>query len=295
MIGKVSLDLNLKKGSYNAIISFDETNRYFASSANVSIDVLSTIESIDVVKLYGSGTQYFAIFRDSTGKALANTPVTFKIGSKSYTFNTAPNGIARLNINLNPGTYTIAATNPVTGEVAKNKIRVFAYIMGNKDVVKYFGANKNYKVRIYDDEGNAVGAGKVVKFRVNGKTYSVKTDKNGYATCKLNLNPKTYVITATYNKYKVSNKVVVKQVLIYKSASYKNSVFRYAVKLLDSKGNVLKNKVVKFRFKGKTYSAKTDSKGFAVLSVKISLKAGKYSIQSSYGKSKIMNYIIVKK
>ena len=71
---------------------------------------------------------------------------------------------------MNLGSYTITTTNPATGEVAKNSIRVFAYIMGNRDVVKYFGANKNYKVRIYDDSGKVVGAGKVVKFRINGKT-----------------------------------------------------------------------------------------------------------------------------
>ena len=292
--GKAALDLNLKKGSYNATITFDETNRFFASSTNVTIDVLSTIESIDVVKLYGSGTQYFAIFKDCNGKALANTSVTFKIGSKSYTFNTAPNGIARININLDIGTYTITATNPVTGEVAKNTIRVFAYIMGNKDVVKYFGANKDYKVRIYGNDGKVVGAGKVVKFRINGKTYSVRTDKNGYATCKLNLSPKTYTITAIYNKTKVTNKVVIKPLLIYKSVSYKNSIFKFVVKLVDSNGKIQKNKVVKFKFRAKSYSVKTDSKGFAILSVKTVLKQGKYSIQTTYGQSKLMNYINVK-
>ena len=293
--GKVSLDVNLKKGSYKVKIRFDETTRYSASSADITISVLSTIESADVVKLYGSGTQYFAIFKDCDGKALGNILVTFKIGSNSYSFRTAPNGIVRVNINLNPGVYTITVTNPATGEVAKNKIRVFAYIMGNTDVVKYFGANKNYKVRIYDDTGKVVGAGKVVKFKINGKTYSVKTDKNGYATCKLNFKPNTYTIKATYNKFTVSNRIVIKPVLIYKSISYKKSKLKFSVKLVNSKGKILKNKKIKFKFKGKIRKVKTNKKGIAKFVLKTKLKVGKHKIKSIYGKSKIIKYIVIKK
>lgn len=293
--GKASIELNLKKGTYGAEITFNETERYFASSVNMTVNVLSTIESIDVVKLYGSGTQYFAIFKDFTGKALGNTSVTFKIGSKSYTFNTAPNGIARININLSPGTYTITATNPVTGEIVKNSIRVFAYIMGNKDVTKYFGANKNYKVRVYDDNGKAVGAGKVVQFTINGKKYKVKTDKNGYATCKLNFNPKTYVITASYNKFKVSNKVVIKPVLTTKiTSSKKTKKTKFTAKLVNAKGKPVKGKKITFKINGKKYAAKTNKKGFASISIKLKLKKGTYKIYTIYGKSKVTNTIKVK-
>ena len=57
--------------------------------------------------------------------------------------------------------------------------------MGNRDVTKYYGGSQVYKVRVYNEDGRAAGAGKVVQFKLNGKKYNVKTDKNGYATCKL--------------------------------------------------------------------------------------------------------------
>ena len=93
--------------------------------------------------------------------------------------------------------------------------------MENKNVVKYYGGSQKYTVRAYDDSGNPVGAGKIVTFKVNGKTYKVKTDKNGYASCKINLKPKTYTITATYGGFKVSNKIKVKPVLTAKNISKK--------------------------------------------------------------------------
>ena len=265
--GKISLDIDMTMGITYASIIFNGTERYYPTSANVSISVLSTIQSMDIVKLYGSGTQYFAIFKDSTGKALGNTPVTFKIGSKTYTFNTAPNGIAKLNINMLPGVYTIQAFNPKTGEIVENSIRIFAYVMNNKDVVKYYGENKKYTVRIYDENGSAVGEGEIVTFKVNGKTYKVKTDKNGYATCNINLKPKTYTITATFNNYTVSNKITVKPLLTFKKISYKKSIFKYSVKLINSKGKIVKNKKVKFKFLGKTYKIKTSKKGISTLNI----------------------------
>lgn len=66
---KAALDLNLPSGNYVALILFNETDRYRSASTNASINISKTVEGIDVIKLYGIGTQYFAIFCDSNGKA----------------------------------------------------------------------------------------------------------------------------------------------------------------------------------------------------------------------------------
>lgn len=293
--GDVSLDINLKPGIYKAYVKFNGANSYNGTDANVTIEVLSTIQSTDLTKLYGTGGQYFAIFCDSNGKALGNTPVTFTIGSNSYTFNTAPNGIARVNINLKPGVYTIIAKNPSTGEEARNKITIFAYIMGNNDLTKYFGANKDYTVRIYDDNGKPVGAGKIVIFTINGKTYKIKTDKNGYATCKINLKPNSYVITASYKGFKVSNKVVIKPVLTTNVKFVKKGkVLKAKAKLVNVNGKAVKGKEITFKFKGKKYKVKTNKKGIATLKLKPKLKVGTHKLVSKYGKSKFINTIKIK-
>ena len=290
------LDLNLPSGNYVALIFFNETDRYRSASTNASINISKTVEGIDVIKLYGTGTQYFAIFCDSDGKALGNTKVTFKIGSNSVTTKTLPNGISKLNINYKVGSYTIEAKNPVTGEKAYNNILIFKRLAGNKGFSQYYGANKNYKVRAYGDNGKPVGSGVKVKIRINGKTYNVKTNKKGYALFKIKLKPKTYTITATYKGYKVSNKIKVKSTIITKNLSKKKSkTAKFKAKLVNKKGKILKNKKITFKFKGKKYVVKTNKKGIAAITIKSSLKVGKYKIVTSYGKLKVSNKIVVKK
>ena len=294
--GKASFNLDLKSGNYTAQITFKKTETYRAASATAQITVSPTVEGIDVVKLKGSGTQYFAIFADSNGKVLGNTDVKFKIGNKSLSVATLPNGVARLNINIDVGNYTIVAINPVTGEKTTNSLVIFSYLMENKDLTQYYGAGKSYKVRAYDSDGNPVGAGEVVKIKVNKKTYSVKTNKNGYASLKIGLKPGTYTITATYKNYTVSNKVTVKSTLVTKDLSKKKSkTTKYQAKLLDSKGKVLAGKKVTFKFKGKVYTAKTNSNGIATITIKTALKVGKYKIYTSYGKLKVTNTITIKR
>ncbi len=293
--GEAYLDVDLNPGNYTAVITFNETERYHSASVNASVVVLTTVEGIDVLKLYGSGTQYFAVYVDSKGKALSNTDIKFKIGSKSFTVKTLPNGIARLNINIKAGTYTISSVNPATGQKLTNKITIYYKIMENKDVSNYYGAKTNYKVRIYTDGGKTVGAGKTVTFKINKKTYKVKTDEKGYATLAIKLNPKKYTVTATYGGFKVSNKITVKNLLSAKNISKKKSkVTKYSAKLVTSKGKVAKNKKITFKVKGKKYTAKTNSKGVATVSLK-NLAVGKYKIQSIYGKCKLTKTITIKR
>lgn len=294
--GICSIDVDLNPGTYAALITYGGSERYHSASMNASVTILSTVEGVDVVKLYGSGTQYFAAFIDAKGKALSNRDVTFKIAGKSVTVKTLPNGIARLNINNKAGTYTITSVNPATGQKLTNKITIYYKIQENKDVSNYYGAKTNYKVRIYTDGGKTVGEGKTVSFKINGKTYKVKTDKNGYAKLAIKLKPKKYTVTAVYGGFKVSNKITVKNLLSAKSISKKKTkVTKFSAKLVNSKGKIQKNKKITFKIKGKKYTAKTNSKGIATVKIKLNLNVGKYKIQSIYGKCKITNTITIKR
>lgn len=291
--GRAFMDIGLAPGNYTALITLLEDDMYHTASANASIIIMSTVEAIDVVKLYGTSSQYFAIFADSNGKPLANTDVKFKIGSKSYTAKTLPNGIVRLNINLSPGSYTITAINPVTSQKAKNTILVYLRLMENKDVRKYFKGTQKYKVRAYGDDGKAA-AGVTVKIKVNSKTYKVRTDSKGYAKLNINLKPGKYTIKATYKGFTVKNKVTVKSTLVTKDISKKKSkTVKFTAKVLDTKGNVAKGKKVTFTFKGSKHKVTTNSKGIAAVSLK-NLKVGKYTIKTTYGKLNIKNSIKIR-
>lgn len=294
--GKASFNIDFSSGKYTATISSEETRTYHAASTKAVVTINPTIEGINVTKLEGSNDLYYVIVSDSNGKVLGNKKVKLQIGSKSISLTTLPNGIARVNIDLNVGTYKIVATNPVTGEKTTNKLFIFNYLMENKDLTKYYKGSTGYKVRAYGKDGKPVGAGKIVSIKVNGKTYKVKTNKKGYATLAINLKPGKYTIKATYNKYSVTNKIVVKTTLITKNLSKKKSkTTKYQAKLLNGNGKVLKGKKITFKFKGKTYTAKTNKKGIATITIKSALKVGKYKIYTKYGKLKNTNVITIKK
>lgn len=158
----------------------------------------------------------------------------------------------------------------------------------------YYGNVPYFKVRVCDDNDNYV-AGLNVKITVNGKSYYVSSDKDGWVSFKINLNSGKYTIFCEYKGFKVSNKITVKPTLITKNKKYKKAkVFKYTAKLLNKNGKVLKSKKITFKIKGKTYKAKTNKKGIATIKIK-NLKVGSYKIVANYGKQKSTSKIIIKK
>ena len=94
-----------------------------------------------------------------------------------------------------------------------------------------------YNVRIFDTNGKAIGAGKTVIFKVNGKTKSLKTDSSGYATYSVKLGVGKYTITANYGSFSISNKITVKPVLTTKNMKVKKILsldeIIYCISLLE--------------------------------------------------------------
>ena len=224
---------------------------------------------------------------------MANTKISFKINSKNYYATTDAKGILTCSQKLAAGTYTLKFTNPATKEVESFTFKVVPRITGSA-MTMYFGAGKYYTVRVCNDDGTPAGKNKVVTFKINKKTVKVKTDKNGYAKLKISQKAGKYTIYATYKGFKLSNKIVVKPVLTAKNISKKKAKkIRFTAKLVNTKGKALKGKKISFKFKGRTYKIKTNSKGLATLTLK-NLKIGKYTVYSIYGKSKIKNIIRVK-
>jgi hypothetical protein len=167
-----------------------------------------------------------------------------------------------------------------------------------------FADGSSYKVKVIGDDGNPVGAGEFVAIKVNGITYAAKTNAKGYASLKLNLNPKSYTITAEYKNTKVSNKVKVKQTLKLVKKTVKVKKGKKIVlkaKLKWSNGKPIKGKKIVFKFKGKKYKAKTNKKGIAKVTIKKKsvlkkLKKGKkYSFTASYHKNKVKGKVKIKK
>ena len=57
----------------------------------------------------------------------------------------------------------------------------------------------------------------------------------------------------------------------------------------------MKKVKVTIKVKGKTYTAKTNSKGIATFKIKVNSKTGKFTLTATYGSAKISKKITVKK
>ncbi len=287
-------EVYLENGIHDVNVEFAGDSYYVSSEASARITVLtSIILSSDLTKTYGS--HYTFKLLDTDGNPLKNYEISVKFDGKSELIESDSNGVFSLKINKKAGNYNLAIVNPINNEKISKTVKVLSRITENKAVTMYYGAGKSYTVKVLDDNGN-VAKRVAITFKIGGKTYTKTTNDNGYASLKINLNPNTYTITATYKGFSVSNKIVIKPTLILAAKTVKKSkTFKYNVKLLDKNGKILKNKKVTVKFRGKTYAAKTSSKGIATFNVKALSKTGKYTLTAIYGSAKISKTITIKK
>ena len=289
--GKASLAINLASGFYNVSVSY-ESEYYTNSYVNSTISIYPTVYGWDVVKIYKNASRYVARFVDFNGNLLTVGEATFNINGMLYKRDINSEGLASIAINLDPGTYVITTTNPVTGESISNTITVLSCIVENHNLVKYYRNESQYTVRALDSKGNPVGAGEYVLFNINGVFYARQTNASGYATLNINLNPGDYIVTAEYNFCKVSNTIKVRPILsaynLVKKAGTSNPFRAF---LLDGRGRPLEGATVIFNVNGVLYERITDIDGVAKLN--INLMPGRYIITSMYNGSSISNNITI--
>ena len=287
--GLASLAINLNPDNYSASASYN--GRFGSNSTQISIQVLTTISGNDIVKQYRNDTQYYARFLDTSGNPLINQMVKFNINGVFYTRQTNDVGVARLNINLDPGEYILTAINQ-NDESHSNMITVLPNIINNTDLVKYYKNDSQYYVTVLDDEGNPVGANKTVLFNINGVYYNRNTNENGVAGLNINLSPGNYIITAIYNEFMVSNNIEVLPILFADdlNMSYGDGS-KFKAKLLDGQGNPFADQNITFNINGVFYNKTTNFDGIAELN--INLQAGEYIISSYYNGCGIGNKITI--
>ena len=177
--GIARLNINLNSGEY--ILTAIHNNGLMYSN---KIVVLPSINGSDVTKFYKNSTQYRAKFYAADGGPLVNTDVIFNINGVFYERTTDENGIAKLNINLLPGSYILTATNPVNGEMSSNIVTVLPTLV-TSDV------DSNERLTEFDvmliNGDSSAAEDRYVNITIDGVTYSVETDNYGIASLELNL------------------------------------------------------------------------------------------------------------
>ena len=152
--------------------------------------------------------------------------------------------------------------------------------------------------KLTDSSGNALSS-KTITFKINGKLYSVKSDKNGIAKVKVSLtSKKTYNVVIKYGgeegfeSSQTTAKITVKTgsskslISAKKFVIKKNSKKTYKFKLTSKNGKKIANQIVLFKLNGKIYNLKTSKSGIAKITIKLS-KIKNYKVLIKYlGNSK---------
>ena len=284
---------SLPIGTYDVTVSYAGNANYSSRSLSKSVRVLSSVSGKNLTKYYGESTYYAASFWKDTEK-LTNTPITFYVNGKKYSFKTNGNGVAKVKVEFQPGTYTITATNPVSGEKLSNTLVVYkdkTSIEGDSTTYILYKNKYTYQVNLTTAHGAPVKDVKVY-FSYGGKSVTATTDSNGKASIVIPVLEKgTYKITYNFKgnsglyASSSSGTLIVKSAdSIFKASDLTmnyNDGSQFSVKFTDNNGKVLSGKTIKFTLNGKSYNVTTDSKGIAKLNIG-DLRPGKYKIQYSY-------------
>ena len=113
------------------------------------------------------------------------------------------NGTATLNINLDPGNYTI--TTMYGKYSVGNNITVLPTLI-TEDLNMKFQDGSRFTAKALDGQGNPL-ANQNVSFNINGVLYHRVTDKDGMASLNIRLMSGDYIITSYWNSFQVGNTI----------------------------------------------------------------------------------------
>ena len=265
--------------------NYNEVNK----TVNITVNRIDSSLSVDnVVVDYGSSVNVAVTTQGATG-------ITAEIDGKEVN---ATGNVITIS-GLNAGTHTLTVTTipdenhtsvNKTANITVNKLDSIITASDKAYVINYGGT---YEITLKDEKGNVL-SGQTVTFALNGKNIgSGVTNANGVASITLtgatlktakagtrnlvvnfaggtNYNGASKTVKITINKEKT--KIAAKKKTFKKSQKVK----KYTITLKNSKNKAVKKVKVTLKVKGKTYSAKTSTKGKAIFKIKNLKKKGTF-------------------
>lgn len=250
----------------------------------------------DLKMYYKDGSKFKVTLKNKNKKAITKSKVTITINGKSYDKITDSKGITSLDINLRSGSYSVLTSFAGNSKYYKQSVKSTVTVKSTikcGDLTKYFKNEVPYSATFYSNKGSLL-KNTNVKFKVNGITYTVKTNSKGIGKLPINLRPGKYSISSINSKTSesISKTITVKSFIVANDLTLNESdEGKFSAKILDINGKISPNKKVALKVNGITYTKTTDKKGIA--SLDINLKAGNYTITTEYNGLKKINKIII--
>lgn len=216
------------------------------------------------VKTYYGGYNYNVVLTQNNNP-IKNASVSFNVNGESYSKTTDANGKVAIPLNLDAGSYKISAS--YGNAVNSNTVKVVSTIKAS-DLTKIYKNTKQFTATFLNNNGKAL-KNTNVKFILNNKTYTKKTNSKGVASLSVDLKVGNYTIFIVHpNGYKISRNITIKTSVIASDVTkhYLSSKV-FSATFYGTNGKVLANKNVKFYAHGSYFKSKTNSKGVATLKI----------------------------
>jgi len=301
--GKVKITVsNLTAGKYPYMVKYEGNDKYREQSISSSLNVKSgfiEISAPDVSKFYGGPERLAIKVIDKSGYGLNDIPITIIINGVAYNRTTREDGTTSIGLNLPKGNYTadiiFKGDSDYSPFNTTSNVNIKTTIIGF-DVVKIEKSPEPYVATFLDSTGKYLPQGEYMRFNINGVFYDRVIRENGQAKLNLNLEAKTYIITAYNTKTgeESSNTITIKPRIVNNSnvIKYFKNDTQYEVTILDDNGNPVKaGEVVTFNINGVFYERKTNENGTAKLNINLEPKT--YIITTEYKNCRAANTIKV--
>ncbi len=300
----------LDVGNHTVVVSYPGDDAHVATTVAKSISVSAIASEFTNITVSGSGVISVSLV-DETGSPIANANLTYTINGKPFTGMTDSKGGVVITVSENSvvelkyaGTSTILPANATITLKDLIPIRTNTSVLGNnytQYAIEYYSGERgqNFTVKLVDSMGNPL-ANQTVLIGYNGKCLFRITNATGHASVQINLvaaqrltfavaflgdddyNGTMSVYLITINKKPVTMTAADKT---YK-ATAKTKKYTVTLKTIkgasaDGKTYFTAGKKVTMKLNGKTYTAKTNSKGQATFNLDIT-KKGKFNAVIEY-------------
>ncbi len=292
-------DYNVSKGIQlvNASYSDNGLSNLLIKTAMIEGKSNLVIISPDII-VYNKLDKFNITVTDIKGNPVSDIKISINISGTEYTVDTDLNGVVLIDLDLSKGNYSVNIRfdgDERYASINLNSTITVLSTINSSDMTRGYNSPYDFIATFVDNEGNPLNNVKIT-LKVNNKEYTLNTDENG-ALKLTKLSVGTYSITSinpvtfeeVTNKVKILKRITNNKNLVmdYRDGS------KFKVRIIGDNGKVVGAGVkVKVTFNKRTYTLKTNKKGYVSLAIKSVPKT--YKITVEYKGYKVYNKIKVK-
>jgi len=297
--GEINTPVKFKRGTNYIYIHYNGDSYYSISNWSDTKFLDGNPQmTLETTALLSNQEGYIKIIlKDIGDNPYEYTDITLEFNNQTITLKTDENGTIYYPVKVNAGIYTIKATYNTTTVTKTLNVKVpvkitvqIPNISQDDDLMVYATLTSDEKINdnvMLEINGqyykiiitNGVGSRNLGEFKTGQYTFNAVYP----GTQLLTYANTTGTFNVATNNYKITGNTNIIQ--YYGATKY------YKIRLTNNNQPV-KGEIINIKINKNTVQVKTDSQGYATL--KLSLKAGKYTITSTYKNIKVSNKITVK-